>query len=244
MIESQNFSSISSTVKTILVVDDMEANRAVLSRRLEKFGYGVVCVDSGEAALTILAQAVPDIILLDYMMPQMNGIELLHELRSNSATKEVPVIMVTARAEGDATIEALAAGADDYVTKPIDFEVLKARIDAQLAKCTDKSQLQRTNAALDERAALRSMVLADLEGELKEEIHRRKGVEAQLEAQENSRENSNAGQTEIDPEIARLIQVVSDKFDGIFACATSGKTLNLAQFAEVKGLLADLRGKT
>ncbi|MCX7284884.1 MAG: response regulator [Novosphingobium sp.] len=143
-------------VRRILVVDDMEANRAVLCRRLERFGYAVESVDSGAAALASIAQALPDMVLLDYMMPQMNGIEMLQILRRDLRTRDLPVIMVTARAESGATIEALGAGADDYVTKPIDFDVLRARIATHMDKRSSAEDLRRANAALDERVVLRS----------------------------------------------------------------------------------------
>jgi DNA-binding response OmpR family regulator len=231
------FNDVDSEVLTILVVDDMEANRAVLARRLEKFGFAVISVDGGKAALGLLAQSVPDIILLDYMMPHMNGIEVLHELRGNPATKDVPVIMVTARAEGEATIEALAAGADDYVTKPIDFEVLRARIETHLSKRTDTGHLRRANAVLDERVTLRSMALADLEGELKEEIRRRQELERQLQPQSGD----NPARSVDRSILTDLAGELESKFDSIFTAVISGKTVNLAQMAEFKELIVKVR---
>ncbi|OYU35670.1 response regulator [Novosphingobium sp. PASSN1] len=232
-------------VASILVVDDMEANRAVLARRLEKYGYSVISVDSGPAALARLAHAVPDIILLDYMMPQMNGIEVLHELRAKHETREVPVIMVTARAEGEATIEALEAGADDYVTKPIDFDVLRARIETQLAKRKDASQLKRANAALDERVTLRAMALADLEDELKQEIRLRQDLERQLSANPVPLAPAKASAGPISapasPALAVLLSDMEARYDSFFAAVTSGRTPNLAQMADFKNLIARCR---
>lgn len=234
-------------VASILVVDDMEANRAVLARRLEKYGYSVISVDSGPAALARLAHAVPDIILLDYMMPQMNGIEVLHELRAKHETREVPVIMVTARAEGEATIEALEAGADDYVTKPIDFDVLRARIETQLAKRKDASQLKRANAALDERVTLRAMALADLEDELKQEIRLRQDLERQLSATPAplapAAEAASASPigAPASPALAVLLSDMEARYDSFFAAVTSGRTPNLAQMADFKSLIARCR---
>jgi CheY-like chemotaxis protein len=224
---------------SVLVVDDLEANRAVIARRLEKLGYTVTCVDSGAAALAMLRQWQPDMLLLDYMMPQMNGIEVLRELRAQPATRTLPIIMVTARAESEAIVEALAAGADDYVTKPIEFEVLKARIDTQLAKRTDAAHLQRTNLALDERMTLRSMVLADLECELKDEIRRRQELERKLAAAPPL-----ASRT-IEPEprlveaaLATTIAVIAQRFEVVFADAMAGQAVNLAQLAELRALLS------
>lgn len=226
--------------RTILVADDMEANRAVIARRLEKLGYGVTCVDSGPAALARLAQSQPDILLLDYMMPQMNGIEVLRELRARASTRDLPVIMVTARAESEAVVEALAAGADDYVTKPIDFEVLHARIETQISKRTDAAHLQRANAALDERITMRSMVLADLECELKDEIRRRHELEKRLAAADAA-----SPQMTLVPQatgsvlgtVAGLLDDISQRFETVFAAIMSGRTVNLAQMAELRTLL-------
>lgn len=232
-------------VASILVVDDMEANRAVLARRLEKYGYSVISVDSGPAALARLAHTVPDIILLDYMMPQMNGIEVLHELRAKHETREVPVIMVTARAEGEATIEALEAGADDYVTKPIDFDVLRARIETQLAKRKDASQLKRANAALDERVTLRAMALADLEDELKQEIRLRQDLERQLSAAPvplaPAATSTGPVSAPASPALAVLLSDMEARYDSFFAAVTSGRTPNLAQMADFKSLIARCR---
>jgi DNA-binding response OmpR family regulator len=185
---------------------------------------------------------MPDIILLDYMMPQMNGIEVLHELRSTNSTREVPVIMVTARAEGDATIEALEAGADDYVTKPIDFDVLRARIETQLSKRKDASHLRRANAALDERVTLRAMALADLEEELKQEIRRRQDLERLLSSQPvgNGTLPVSASPAAA-PALAVLLSDMEAKYDSFFVTVTSGRTPNLAQMADFKNLISRCR---
>jgi len=228
----------STVVHTVLVVDDMEANRAVLCRRLERYGYRVRSVESGSQALSAIDDEAPDIVLLDYMMPQMNGIEVLRELRRNPCTQELPVIMVTARAESAATVEALEAGADDYVTKPIDFEVLKARMEAHLSKRTGASDLRRANAALDERVSLRSMALADLEGELRNEIAQRRQLEQKLTAQASVRTGA------IDVAPLRLdVEAIEAKFSLIFEALTAGRSPNLAHMANIKAMLSCLRAR-
>jgi len=237
--------------RTILVVDDMEMNRAVIGRRLEKLDYTVVGVDSGAAALAMLKQSQPDIMLLDFMMPQMNGIEVLRELRANASTRDLPVIMVTARAESEAIVEALAAGADDYVTKPIDFEVLRARIESQLGKRSDAAHLKRANAALDERITMRSMVLADLESELKDEIRRRQELEKKLAAVP-----AEPRPIQIEPVAASsdpsevpeagsgsLLAEIALRFEAVFSAVMAGKNVNLAQMAELRSLIARARGE-
>ncbi|MED5547036.1 MAG: response regulator [Pseudomonadota bacterium] len=225
-------------ISDILVVDDMEANQAVIRRRLEPYGYRIRCVESGAAALKAIAERLPDIVLLDFMMPHMNGIEVLRILRQDQTTRELPVIMVTARAESEATIEALEAGADDYVTKPIDFQVLQARIATHVSKRSNAHNLMRTNAALDERVVRRSMEIADLEDELKQQVLLRRELEAQIKlSPEKIQATGEGGDLS---ELKTKLTNVQEKFEVLFASALSGKSLNMAQMAEVRLLLANL----
>ncbi len=216
--------------QSVLIVDDLEANRALLERRLEKFGYRILSADSGAAALRILERETPDIILLDYMMPQMNGLEVLGKLRESRLTREVPVIMVTARAEAEAVVGALDSGADDYVTKPIDFDVLRARMETHIEKRKAASNLARANAVLDQRVTLRSMALADMEGELQGEIRKRQELEARL-----------AGNAESDPSSSDVSQPICLALDAIekglgelFSATASGKPINSAKILDLK----------
>ncbi|MBT9311970.1 response regulator [Leptothoe kymatousa TAU-MAC 1615] len=118
----------------ILVVDDNEDNRDMLSRRLTRRGYESVVVDSGEAALAYIARH-PEValVLLDIMMPGIDGIETLKRLRKTYSRNELPVLMVTAKAQSDDMVRAFELGANDYITKPIDFAVTLARVETQLA---------------------------------------------------------------------------------------------------------------
>lgn len=232
---------------TVLVVDDMAANRSVLCRQLEMHDYAVISVESGEEALELLAQAQPDIVLLDYMMPRMNGIEVLHELRKNPQTADLPVIMVTARAESEATVKALEAGADDYVVKPIDFGVLRARIESHLAKQGDTTELRRCNAVLDERMTMRSLVLADMETELRDEIGRREELEAKLLDGPSDTtpiaatpKSNSASAARLEPDAVEKLAAIKTKFGLVFDSVIAGRTPNLAQMHELNGLLAAL----
>jgi diguanylate cyclase (GGDEF)-like protein len=117
---------------TLLVVDDELLNRDVLQRRLVRAGYRVLTADSGQSALDIAGAQRVDLVLLDVMMPGMDGIETLRRLRQSRSVAELPVIMVTARDSPDDVVEALDAGANDYVTKPVDFAVAQARIRTHL----------------------------------------------------------------------------------------------------------------
>ncbi|HYU43938.1 MAG TPA: response regulator [Vicinamibacteria bacterium] len=121
-----------SELHTILVVDDHSDNRELLTRRLEREGFRVLAAESGHQALTHLKDGKVSLILLDVMMPEMSGIEVLQAVREAHSASELPVIMVTAKAQSDDMVEALGQGANDYVTKPIDFPVALARIQAQL----------------------------------------------------------------------------------------------------------------
>jgi len=126
----------------VLVVDDEELNRDLLSRRLQRSGFVVECADSGRNALNCLEEHSYDIVLLDSMMPGMSGMELLKLLRAVHSPDQLPVLMVTAVTESARVAEALDMGANDYVTKPVDFSVALARIRSQLARKRDKSALR------------------------------------------------------------------------------------------------------
>ena len=134
----------------LLIVDDDETSRDLLSRRLERRGYAVVEADSGRTGLQVIEDGGADLVLLDIGLPDVNGIELLRQLRQRYSQTELPVIMVTANNESDSIVEALNGGANDYVTKPIDFPVVIARISAQLARRRAEEALRES----EERYAL------------------------------------------------------------------------------------------
>jgi signal transduction histidine kinase len=129
-----NTQRLSSAV--ILVVDDDNTNREVLRHQMERQGAGVVTAGGGLEALEMLegeAGRSFDAVLLDYMMPGIDGLEILRRIRKFRSPMELPVIMQTARTETSAIVECLTAGANDYVTKPIDLPVLLARLDTHLS---------------------------------------------------------------------------------------------------------------
>ncbi len=119
---------------TILIVDDEALNLDMLSRRLQRSGFDVCVAEGGGRALELTEQASFDLILLDQMMPDVSGSEVLQSLRKRFTPEQLPVIMVTAVAESERIAEALEAGANDYITKPIDYKIALARIRAQLAR--------------------------------------------------------------------------------------------------------------
>jgi serine/threonine protein kinase/CheY-like chemotaxis protein len=118
--------------QTLLVVDDNETNRDMLSRRLERSGFNVLVAADGQAALDIVGRKSVDLVLLDIMMPGMNGIDVLKVLRASHSAAELPVIMATAKTDTSDVVQALTLGANDYVTKPIDFPIVLARVQAHL----------------------------------------------------------------------------------------------------------------
>ncbi len=117
---------------TLLVVDDNEMNRDMLSRRLARKGYQVKVAEDGERALAVVEEGAVDLVLLDIMMPGIDGVEVLKILRRKHSQTELPVIMATAKADSKDMVEALGEGANDYVVKPLDFPVVLARVQAQL----------------------------------------------------------------------------------------------------------------
>ena len=119
--------------RSILVVDDNDANRDVLSRLLKQYGYTTAVAADGATALAMVGQSRFDLVLLDVEMPALSGLEVLSTLRATYSRSELPVIMVTARSAGEDVVDALKIGANDYVTKPIDFQVTLARIETSLA---------------------------------------------------------------------------------------------------------------
>ncbi|HKI86809.1 MAG TPA: SpoIIE family protein phosphatase [Thermoanaerobaculia bacterium] len=135
----------------LLVVDDDPRNRDMLSRRLARKGFDVSESPDGESALAFLAEHPIDLVLLDVMMPGMNGLEVLSELRKEHSLADLPVIMATAKSESEDIVEALKLGANDYVTKPIDFAVALARIETQLSLRRAIERIRNLEADLAEK---------------------------------------------------------------------------------------------
>lgn len=118
----------------ILVVDDTEANRDILVRRLQREGHRAETAENGRVALALLEQEAFDLVLLDVMMPVMDGFELLEHLKADEALKHLPVIMISALNDSENMARGIAMGADDYLPKPFNRDILKARVGASLAR--------------------------------------------------------------------------------------------------------------
>lgn len=119
---------------TILVVEDEPGIQEVLKFNLGLHGHAVIAAGDAEEALKRLSDTLPDLILLDWMLPGMSGIDLARKLRADSRLKQIPIIMLTARAEERDTVLGLETGADDYITKPFSPRELMARIKAVLRR--------------------------------------------------------------------------------------------------------------
>lgn len=124
----------------VMIVEDEIALVTMLRYNLEKEGYRVVEATDGEEALTVAAECTPQLILLDWMLPMMSGIEVCRQLRRKPATRDVPIIMLTARGEESDKVRGLNTGADDYITKPFSMPELMARISARLRRAQPVQQ--------------------------------------------------------------------------------------------------------
>jgi two-component system phosphate regulon response regulator PhoB len=124
------------TGKKILLVEDEAAIREMTTMALERAGFGVVAAEDASSAERLLSDGLPDLILLDWMLPGGSGIELARRLRRDEYTREVPIIMLTARSEEEDRIRGLDSGADDYVTKPFSPRELIARIKAVIRRAS------------------------------------------------------------------------------------------------------------
>ncbi|MDE2005207.1 MAG: phosphate regulon transcriptional regulator PhoB [Rhodospirillales bacterium] len=125
---------VASAKPLVLVVEDEAALATMLRYNLEKQGFRVEEAADGQEALTRIAETAPDIVLLDWMLPAMSGLEVCRQIRRKPATRDLPVIMVTARAEDQDAVRGLNTGADDYIVKPFSTEALIARMRALLRR--------------------------------------------------------------------------------------------------------------
>ena len=136
----------------VLVVEDEPAQREVLAYNLEAQGFRVAQADNGEEALLLVAEETPDLIVLDWMLPNVSGIEVCRRLKSRPETKGVPIIMLSARSEEVDLVRGLETGADDYMVKPYSVAELMARVRTQLRRTRPASQgevLEFDNITLD-----------------------------------------------------------------------------------------------
>src|SRR5213082_2507431 len=175
----------------ILVVDDVPDNVDILQMRLESQGYEVTTAGDGEAALAIIRDKLPDLVLLDIMMPKLDGIATFKQLKADTALPFTPVILVTARADAKDVIAGLEAGGDDYLTKPVDQAALMARVRAMLRI-----------KSLHDTVAEQARRLEDQSAEL---ALWNKELESRVEAQLGQIERMGALKRFLAPQLAELI---------------------------------------
>jgi DNA-binding response OmpR family regulator len=118
----------------VLVADDEDDIRSLVSFRLKRAGYEVITAADGEEALLLATTRLPDLVVLDMMMPKATGLEVTRSMRAHEATKDIPVILLTARAQEGDVVRGFEAGADDYVKKPFSPQDLQARVQALLER--------------------------------------------------------------------------------------------------------------
>lgn len=134
MTMTERASSLAATAPRVMIVEDEESLSLLLRYNLEAEGYAVDVVARGDDAETRLQESTPDVLLLDWMLPGISGIELCRRLRARRETRTLPIIMLTARGEESERIRGLATGADDYVVKPFSVPELMARVKAMLRR--------------------------------------------------------------------------------------------------------------
>lgn len=132
--------------KLILCVEDEAAIRSMIRFSLEREGYAVQEAEDARVARNLAAEQTPDLILVDWMLPDVSGPELIRRFRRDELTRDIPIIMLTAKSEEDDMIQGLDAGADDYLSKPVSLKALSARIKALLRRSEGFSSQRIVNA--------------------------------------------------------------------------------------------------
>jgi two-component system, sensor histidine kinase and response regulator len=152
-----------SAAPVVMVVDDMPANLGVMAGELERHGYQVVVAQGGEEAIERAALVHPELILLDVLMPGIDGFETCRRLKADEATRNIPVIFMTALADTPHKLTGFEAGAVDYVTKPLDGAEVMARVQNQIALATMRRSLAERNAQLAQEIAVREQAQTALQ---------------------------------------------------------------------------------
>jgi len=147
--------------KTILIVDDIEDNRVLLQRALMSSGYATLSAASGREALSIISQQLPDMVLLDWMMPELSGLETLRAIRELYPASKLPVIMCTAIGEEMSVVSAIGAGANDYMTKPLSIPILRARMAAHFEQRGVIDTLDNAREAAEQRLTEQARAIFD-----------------------------------------------------------------------------------
>ena len=168
VVDGQGGDEAVETAGRILIVDDVADNRNLLARRFQRRGFEVLEAEGGRRALQIIAAEPLDLVLLDVRMPDMDGREVLQQIRVEHSPVLLPVIMVTGNAGSDDVVEALQLGANDYLTKPVDIAVAVARVETQIGRKRAEEAVWRSKEDLERRIAERTADLAAANQELRQ----------------------------------------------------------------------------
>ncbi len=200
---------------TILIVDDVPDNIDVLRKVIAPLDCNVSVATSGERALTILEQLVPDLILLDVMMPGISGFELCRLIRKDARFKEIPIIFVTGRT--DDISQGLAVGGNDYITKPISADEVIARVQHHQERHQLLQQLRTVNGELEERVRQRTSELVTANKQLREEINERRYMQDRLRyLADHDFVSRTYNRTALESHIADIISQDAETFTPVF----------------------------
>ena len=171
----------------LLIVDDVRENREILRRRFERHGFHATEADGGIEALDLIEREAFDLVLLDMMMPDVAGLDVLTRIRSKYSPGVLPVIMVTAKSQSEDVVEALNRGANDYITKPVDFSIALARTITQLDRRRAEvkihqmnEELSRAKESLECHVAARTKDLVQANQQLRSEMEQREKSQATI----------------------------------------------------------------
>jgi adenylate cyclase len=234
----------------ILIADDNEANRDILARRLEAHGYNLIMASDGEQALAAARSMLPDLILLDIMMPKMDGLEVCRQLKTDKSLPFIPIILVTALTDSKEIVAGLDAGGDEYVTKPIDQAALVARVRSTLRikhlHDTVHDQSERLAVQADELAQWNNTLQQRVSDQLAE-IERMNRLKRFLSPQIAELVLSSGGEQLLDSHRRQITAVYCDLrgFTGFAEIAEPEEVINvLRQYHEVLGKLIHKYGAT
>jgi two-component system, sensor histidine kinase and response regulator len=212
-----------SPVATVLIVDDTPANLSVLLQCLGDAGYHVLIAEDGEEALELMARRAPDLVLLDVMMPGIDGFETCRQLKQNPATADVPVIFMTALADTPEKLAGFAAGAVDYITKPIQHDEALARVATHLT-------LRRLQGQLADELALKQRFMRIASHDLRNPLCLTRFATAIARRKISDPQTVAAQLDEIDATVAHMEGVIDTFLD--LKSAANKQTLNVATLVE------------
>lgn len=156
---------MASEKQSILIADDEADILEIISHNLQKEGYKVFTANNGEDAIDLAFEKLPNLILLDVMMPKVDGMEACRQIKANSKTSDIPVLFLTARSEEFAEITGFEAGADDYISKPIRPRVLMSRIKAVLRRLSSSGVVEHDVITYDDLSIDQNQFLVEYKGE-------------------------------------------------------------------------------